>query len=452
MKFIYQVVAGGIALLLGATGANAGVSADEAAQLRSTLTPLGAERAGNKDGSIPAWTGAPTAGAGINSAGRRMDPFANEKPLFSITAANMASYAPKLSEGTKALFHKFPKTFRIDVYPTRRTAIAPQWVYDNTAKNAVAAKLVDVNGLKVPQGAYGGTPFPIPKSGDELIWNHLLSWRGTSVRVAGKGYQYSQAGDWLNLVDAANDYQYPYYIPGGAQKFNGEYETVRSQNKGPAIRAGEGITTRSNIDDDKTAGWVYLPGQRRVRKLPNPCCDTPTPFSAGVVSFDEISGVSGRTDRFDWKIVGKEEIYVPYNTNRMNTVAKDSELLGPGFLNPDYVRWELHRVWMVDATLRAGKRNVSPKNRYYLDEDTWNIVLGDRYDASGTLSRVTFQLLAVLGDFPGNIPLDYGVFDLTANTTFVVGFVGERNSPYVPVPLMADSNFTPDVMAAQGVR
>ena len=35
----------------------AAVSPDEAAQLGKTLTPTGAEKAGNKDGTIPEWTG-----------------------------------------------------------------------------------------------------------------------------------------------------------------------------------------------------------------------------------------------------------------------------------------------------------------------------------------------------------------------------------------------------------
>ena len=73
-----------LAMAFGAYGlAYAGVTADEAAQLKTTLTPMGAERAGNKEGTIPAWTGGYTTPVpGFKNGGRRGDPFASDKPLF----------------------------------------------------------------------------------------------------------------------------------------------------------------------------------------------------------------------------------------------------------------------------------------------------------------------------------------------------------------------------------
>ena len=129
--------------LFGATVAHAAVTADEAAKLKTELTPLGGERAGNKDGTIPAWTGGYTTPIpGDKPGGRRGDPFKGEKPLFSITARNLGQYEEKLSDGQKALLKKDPE-YRIDVYKTHRTAVAPQAVYDNTFRNATRAKLVD---------------------------------------------------------------------------------------------------------------------------------------------------------------------------------------------------------------------------------------------------------------------------------------------------------------------
>ncbi|SUA92778.1 DUF1329 domain-containing protein [Pandoraea pulmonicola] len=451
MKSIQISSALALTLSLMAGAAHSAVSAEDAAQLKTTLTPFGAERAGNKDGTIPAWTGAPTPNAGLNN-GRRSDPFAAEKPLNSITAKNMAQYSGQLTEGTKALLQKYPNTFRVDVYKTHRTAIAPQWVYDNTAKNAVNAKLVETSSGPVPQGVYGGIPFPIPKSGLEVMWNHQLRWRGESWHLEGKAYQLTPDGTWVNVVDASNDVWMPYYAQ-TPEKFNNEYYMIRSLTRGPAIRAGEAITDRMNLDESKTAAWVYLTGQRRVRKLPNSCCDTLTPFSAGVATFDEVSVFTGRLDKFDWKLLGKREMYIPYNANRALQPAKDSELLGQHHLNPDFIRWELHRVWVVEATLKSGERHTSPKSRYYVDEDSWDAVMAERYDANGQLARIPFALPVVMSDVPATEQINWGVYDLTTGSSFVSGITNERNAMYVPKrPAFKDATFTPDAMAGEGVR
>jgi hypothetical protein len=430
----------------------AAVGLEEAAQLKGTLTPFGAERAGNKDGTIPAWTGAATANAGINPAGRRQDPFAGEKPLFSIDAKNMASHTDRLTEGTKSLMRKY-SDFRIDVYKTYRTAIAPQAVYDATLRNATSASLVEGEAGPQPKGAYGGVPFPIPKSGAEVMWNHKLAWRGTAWQWEFHGYQLSADGRWVLAGDSVNDTSMPYYAKdGSSDKFSGEYWLVRSLTRGPAIRAGEAITGRLHLDESKTASWVYLTGQRRVRKLPNACCDTPTPFSAGITSFDEVEVFSTRLDRFDWKLLGKREMFIPYNSNRTHAPAKDSDVLGSRFLNPEHVRWELHRVWVVEATLKPGQRHTSTRSRYYIDEDSWQAVLAERYDASGQVARVPFGLPTVMSDVPATAIVTWGVYDLTSGASYINGLLNERRTPYKPMSPYKDIVFTPDAMAGDGVR
>ncbi|WP_310349158.1 DUF1329 domain-containing protein [Pelomonas aquatica] len=445
-------MAAALVVALMAAPAMAGVTAEEAAQLKSTLTPMGAERAGNKDGTIPAWTGAATAKSGITSDGRRQDPFTDEKPLFSIDAKSMAQHAARLTDGTKAMIQKYPD-FRIDVYKTHRTAIAPQAVYDATARNAISASLIDGEAGPQPKGAIGGVPFPLPKSGAEVMWNHKLAWRGTAWNWEFRGYQLSADGRWVLAGDSANDTTMPYYAKdASAEKFAGEYWMVRSLTRGPAIRAGEAITGRLNLDESKTSSWVYLTGQRRVRKLPNACCDTPTPFSAGITSFDEVEVFATRLDRFDWKLVGKKEVFIPYNSNRTHTPAKDADVLGSRFLSPDHVRWELHRVWVVEATLKPGQRHTSPKSRYYIDEDSWQAVLAERYDANGQVARVPFGLPTVMSDVPATAIVTWGVYDLTSGASYINGLLNERRTPYKPMPAYKDVVFTPDAMAGEGVR
>ena len=443
------------ALLMSVVGtACAGVSADEAATLKSTLTPMGAERAGNKDGSIPAWTGGlTTATAGFVNGGRRPDPFASEKPVYTISAKNMAQYADKLTDGSKALLKKYPESYRIDVYATHRTAAAPQYVYDNTAKNAVRAKMIDSSAGLHPSGAYAGVPFPIPKTGLEVMWNQSLRWLGESWYTEFTGYTATPEGKRVLVQDSQNDNQMPFYNPNGSpEKFDDEFWLVRSMNVGPAIRAGEAIIGRENMDGDKSAAWVYLPGQRRVRKLPNACCDTPTPFSAGIVNFDEIFGFNGRKDRFDWKLLGKKEMLIPYNSNRTLTPAKDTDVVAEHHLNPDHIRWELHRVWVVEATLKSGQRHTSPKSVYYIDEDSWIAVLGDRWDAKGQLARSQFLIPVAMPDIPAQVGVTFGVYDLTSGSMYVTLLMNSKKTQFKVMSRYKDSVFTPDALAGEGVR
>lgn len=446
------------ALLMGAVTPSllqpAFAATDDVSELGKALTPFGAERAGNADGSIPAWDGGYTkVDPSYKQGGVRQDPFSSDKPLFSITAQNVDQYASKLSDGVKAMFKRHPDTYRIDVYPTRRTAAAPQWVYDNTRKNATEAKLVESSAGPIPQGAYGGIPFPVPKNGDEAMWNHLLNWRGTSVAMSFRDYLVTADGKPVMTLNGKLSEEMPYYYPeGSAANFDGYYWMARLINSGPPIRAGEQIAGRNNINGDKTQTHVYLVGQRRVRKLPNACCDTPTPATAGVMSFDELNVYHGRLDRFNWKLVGKKEIYVPYNTNKMTSAAKPEDLFAKHHLNPDYVRWELHRVWIVEAELGAGKRHQLPKGRYYLDEDTWQAVLADRWDANGALAKTLWSLPAVLPDVPAVVQLSSGFYDLNSGSWFIQKAYAGMPEQYSIVDRYKSSEFSPAAMAGQGVR
>ena len=432
--------------------ASAAVSAEEAAKLKSELTPLGAEKAGNKDGSIPAWTGGYTTPIpGDKSGGRRGDPFKDEKPLFAITSSNLEQYAGKLTDGTKAMLKKYPDSFRVEIYKTHRTAAAPESVYSNTFKNATRAKM---NG-DVVEGAYGGVPFPIPKTGAEVMWNHLLRWRGASTRLTARQYQLTADGKAVLASDIVHIQQMPYYFEDGTpEEFSktNEYYQVRITTSAPAIRAGEAIAGRTNLVASKDQGWVYLVGQRRVRKLPNTCCDTPSPVLAGVMSFDEVETFSGRLDRFDWKLLGKQEMYVPYNGNKLLQPKSEEQVLMAHHVNPDYMRWELHRVWVVEATLREGQRHQAARSRYYCDEDTWTCVLGDRWDAKGQLWKTTWGQTLVAPDLPGLVLFGFGFNDLLSGTAFVAGLYNSQPTHYQVMPRYPDTDFTPDALAGEGVR
>ena len=444
-------------LLLGPVGsASAKVSAQEAEQLKSTLTPFGAEKAGNADGTIPAWDGGYTTPIpGFVNGGRRPDPFKVDKVLFSITAKNVDQYADKLSEAQKALLKKYPDTYRIDVYKTRRTAAAPQWVYDNTHTNATFAYL-EGDDIK---GAYGGIPFPIPKSGEEVMWNHLLRWRPSAWHFYTDALLGTSSGKLVVLNKVEAEQMMPYYIQGKTledylKDWNGEFWMIRLITNAPPIRAGEGIVGRENLAGKRTRSWVYLTGQRRVRQLPVSCCDTPTPALAGVSFFDETECFSGSEalQRFDWKIVGKKEMYIPYNCNKNLEPRDVYKVVLPHHLNPDYVRWELHRVWVVEATLRKGQRHQCTRNLYYLDEDTWICVLSDRYDANGGLWRSGYELPMVMPDVPAVVSLPWGFYDLQSNTWAASNLYNAYDEQMKIMPPYRDMVFTPAALQGEGVR
>jgi hypothetical protein len=431
--------------------ARAAVSEAEAARLGRELTPMGAERAGNKAGTIPAWTGgyAPTATAKIN--GRRPDPFASDKPLYTVTAANLGEHADQLTDGLKGLFRKYPD-FRLNVYPTRRTASAPAFVYENTRLNATRAKLTDT----VLSGAYGGVPFPIPKTGEEAMWNGVLFWAGTAYRWDSTGYLVTADGNAVMTVDVKGEINRPYYREDSDlatfEKQGGLHFEIKVVNAGPPIRAGEAVINKVYTDPGRDEAWMYLTGQRRVRKLPNACCDSPTPQTAGVMNFDEQLVFRGRLDRFEWKLLGKQEMLIPYNANRLNVPERDADVLGKHFLNPDHVRWELHRVWVVEANLRPGQRHSMPRSRYYLDEDTWIPVLADRWDARGTLWRTLGQYPLVLPDVPAVAPQTFDMHDLVSGTWFVNSLLNSKSTHMTIVPKFSDSNFQADNLAGKAIR
>lgn len=434
---------------------------EKAAELNSVLTPFGAERAGNKDGTIPVWDGGylsprPNAVPGEKAP----DPFADDTVLFSITAQNMAQYADKLTEGSKALLKKYPDTFRIDVFPTRRTAAAPQEVYDGTFVNATRCQLLDKGGETglIPdiKSCAGGVPFPIPGNGAEAMWNHQLGWQGHAVRYK-FAWQLLAANGKMVQVGKSTAYDVrPNYdsLDTKDKPWDGASQYFSISFQGPPTRAGEAQTFRMNVDTTKTQAWLYFPGQRRTRQLPNPCCDTPNPAALGSVSMDEISVFSGPLTRYEWKLVGKQEIYVPYNNNRYLHVPSEAELTRGKHLNPDWFRWELHRVWVVDATLRPGQRNQVARARFYLDEDSWQGLFADRYDARGELWKVDGQTLIASPEGPAVRAVGYYSYDLQAGTLLIAGsFVGIKEPiTYVDRKAAPDSLFTPEALASEGIR
>lgn len=451
---ITWALSGCLALAALAGTAQAGVTAAEAEALKGKLTPMGAERAANAAGTIPAWEGGlTTSPADYKPGNRRFDPYAADKPIATITAENMTQHADRLSEGVKAMLQAYPKSFRIDVYPTRRSAAAPQWVYDNTLKNAVSAKLEN-DGMTVA-GAYGGVPFPIPKTGLEVRMNQVSRWRGETAFSKVRIWANTANGRHVLASDATDDAQFPYYYKEGSlQSFEGVTNYAILVTTAPAFRAGEALLLHDTLDFAKGRTiWQYLAGQRRVRQAPNVAFDTPDAVASGTNFADESFGGIGSPERYDWKLAGKKEMYIPYNTNRL-FLSPDEESMGEHHLKPEKVRWELHRVWVLEASLKEGKRHAVPKRVYYIDEDTWGTALYDGWDAQGKLWRTQMQLPFVAPDLPAVVNTCTGVFHnlQTGAWAYHCAMGDGGNDQYRPTERRPHSHFTPDSLAARQIR
>lgn len=446
-------IAGALVIAVAAAQANAAVTAEEAAKLKTTLTPLGAERAGNADGSIPAWDGGYTkVPAGFKPGDVRPDPFANEKAVLRIDGKNVAKYADRLTDGVKALIAKYPD-FYVNVFPTHRAAAAPQWVYDNTFANATRAK-VNADGTVI-EGAYGGTPFPVPKSGAEVMWNHLLAWQGESIDIPFRSYVVAANGKRVMVSEAVDHHEYPYYFKDGSlESFKGGYLNILQEAVNPPLRAGEMILVKDpvNMQGSGRQAWQYLTGQRRTRKAPSFEFDNPEFVGSGVANWDEAFVFTGSLERYDWKLIGKREMYVPANNNRF-ALAKVDDAITPKFLNPEVVRFELRRVWVVEASLKSGKRHTVPKRRFYIDEDNWNAVLGDGWDAQGNLYRMSFSLQLLCPDIPAVVgKTQWGIYNLKTDTYLLHVAMNELPTQYKPTARRPASYYTPENLAATGSR
>ena len=438
-----------------ANGASAAVSADEAKQLGTTLTAVGAEKAGNKDGTIPEYTGGlttPPAGfqKGTN---KRPDPFANEKPRLVITGKDVAAHADKLTEGTKELLKRYP-TMRVDVYPTHRTVVVPQRIAENTLKNATSSKTVD-GGLGT-ENVLAGYPFPIPKTGYEVMWNHLLTYKGVGWSGKFDNWNVDSAGTPILATTGENNYAWPLYDPkrAGVMKESDPFWYVKLYYLGPARRNGEALLVWDSANPLKQGrrAWQYLPGQRRVKLAPDIAYDTPNPGSAGASTYDDASVFNGAMDRFDFKLIGKKEMYIPYSNYKLSYFAAPADVTKPNHLNPDVVRWELHRVWVVEATLKPDKRHIYTKRVSYIDEDSWTAVASDEYDARGQLYRSGFSFPSFSYDVQAPFNDTQGFYDFSSGLYNITGLLGPYSGVKYLTEMPPESFWASEALAGAGLR
>ena len=449
-------------LALSALPAHAAVSAEAAAQLNGpTLTAFGAEKAGNAEGTIPAYTGTgPKTPPGWKPGDesrypQRPNPY-DDKPLFTITAENAAQYADKL-DGMTEIFKRFPN-FRMDIYPTHRDYRMPQYVSENTIKNATACKAVE-NELKL-DGCYGGLPFPIPKSGNQVMWNHLAGYQGHSVKGRAEAW-IVPTGSSAVLVDRVEYvYNWPGFAPDKQEVLSSDsmYFRYIGVDEAPARLAGGKFMILDPFDQAGMGrrAYLYVTGRRWVKIAANLAYDTPSPYGGGVSTMDESAVFMGAQDRYDFRLLGKKEKFIYYNNYDFNNSASCSTekmTSTKGFPNPDCVRWELHRVWVVEATLKPGVSHVYHKRKFYWDEDGFIAGMAENYDKDGKLFR-----FAHAGSYPyfereGAHGLMITFQDIDSGTWVITGLqtCDKCGNFIVTKPLPSDT-FDPNAMSGSGIR
>ncbi|MES1943363.1 hypothetical protein PC39_04567 [Salinisphaera sp. PC39] len=458
MKFQSAAVFGGALAIAVAGVSTAKVSEQEAAKLGNELTPVGAVKKGNEAGTIPAWDPWPKQGK-ISGEDLTAENFPDtvgkilaEEPKFVITADNYKQYADKLTEGHKALFELYPD-YKMKVYPTHRNVGYPDKVEKFTKQNATTAHLDGCNDCL--REAEFGFPFPIPQNGAEAIWNHRLRWRGEYVQRNNDQAIVQQDGA-TQITKLVENVKFPYTLLNEDEriKINDKDDIMiyyQSETVAPPRNAGQYLLAWEHVG--YRSAWLYNPGLRRVRRAPNVAYDNPYEGTDGQQFYDQVDMYNGALDRYNYKLVGKKEIIIPYNNYGVNDpdYTYQDDLLGSKHFNQDLMRYELHRVWVVDSFLREGTSHQFKRRTFYIDEDGWNIVAVDCYDNRDKLwkfqeaAAISFPPLQIAGGVPELI------YDLQSGLYFATAMINEGKPNDFSITL-EDRYFSPQSLKRRTSR
>lgn len=428
------------------------VSEQIANRLEGDLTPMGAERAGNAAGTIPAWEGgltAPPPGIGYNAGGHHPDPFAVDKPLYTVTSANKANYDGILTDGHKALLAAYPDSFQMHVYPSRRScAFSPQ-VYQSVKRNAVGGRMTrDENGVT---GALMAAPFPIPQSAREILWNYELNFRGFKVIRPGVSAVPTKTGDFT-IESYLDQLIFRWSDPSLRSSDDLGEVTMYVLKEGltPPSSAGSMLLMHNTLNQvaHERHAWLYRPGERKVKRLNPPSYDMPFAGSDGLRAYDNFLVFNGAGDRFDWTLHGKQEKLIPYNLYKLaSPELAYKDILHKQHLNPEPLRYELHRTWVVEGKLKAGqKHSAYARRQFYFDEDSWIPAVADLYDAKNRLYRVQEGHILNYYEQPLCLVSSDVVYDLDAGRYHIMGLRNQEEE------IRFDADLDPEIFTSESLR
>ncbi|MCY1347005.1 hypothetical protein D9M69_331030 [compost metagenome] len=380
--------------------------------------------AGNADGSIPAWDGGITkAPADFDPNKGYTNPLASEQPLYTITSENFAQYEQLLAPGQIEMLKRYP-SYKMKVYPSHRTLALPQEEYDNIKAEAPGIQAVP-GGRGLRNLRKSTVPFPVPKDGLEVVFNHEYRNIGSSFQREFVIFPVQSSGSFTP-IKWFESRTYGKVLPDSPPSIVVYY---LQRTLSPSNVAGEAVLLHEVFDNsaETRKTWTYNPGQRRVLRAPDVGYDTPQFNSDGLATIDSFEMFNGVPDRFDFKLVGKKEMIISYNNYDLTSKSlKYTDIVQQNHLNQELPRYEKHRVWVVEATVKPGMRHVYAKRVLYIDEDTWQIAHGDLYDGRDSLWRaqenhsVNFYDVSIISTAA---QVDY---DLQARRAFVMFLANEE--------------------------
>ncbi len=385
-----QLLTTALTLSLVASAAMADVPANVANRLGQDLTPMGAEKAGS-DSGVGSWSGKSIDGSALlqgYDGGALPNPYASDKPLYTITAANAGDYDAQLTTGQKALLATYPDTYKLNVYESRRSCTYPDFVYKAAKRNAEVGKVVDGgNGISE---AIMASPFPIPSSALEIVWNHTLRYRGERV-ARDFNYAAPTANGDYTLTYTRDEIVFSYSDAQNSRAEDLDNISIWfvAYTSAPARRAGNVVLVHETLNMAKEGrkAWTYSPGTRRVRRAPNIAYDNPVTNGDGLGTSDQYDGYNGAPDRYDWTVAGKAEKLSQQN-NYQAVLTPYEELLQAGHANQDVMRYEMRRQWVVEGNLKGNARHIYAKRVLRMDEDSNQMSAGEMYDGRGELWRI----------------------------------------------------------------
>ncbi|NOT41074.1 MAG: DUF1329 domain-containing protein [Alphaproteobacteria bacterium] len=404
---------------------------------------------------MPAWTGGLSGvPEGITFDPKTQhppNPFPDDKIKYTITSKNMADYDALLTDGHKAMLKRVPG-FKMNVYQSRRSCTVPKFVQEATKRNATTVELA-TDGARVAGGNMG-TPFPITPSATQLMWNHRLRYvptrmmrysRNVPVKADGS-YEMislfqSQLSQWSDSAIERN---------GGADLYVFRKDTLLA----PPALAGVVDLVHEPISGPTALRklWQYSPGTRRVRRVPDISYDSPGSSSGGMSTVDSLNGFDGPLDRYDWSTVGRRVSLMPYNSY-MLVSTKLEALIGRGSLNPDSLRYESHRVWVVEAKLRADQKHAYHRRVLHLDEDTYAILAAELYDGRGRLWRLQETHTINFYHVPVCLPVVETVYDLQGKSGYLASSLINDERPLdVDAQALNPASYAPEAIRSFTIR
>lgn len=458
MSFLHWLSFASIAILAYSTSTHAGVPADVADRLGQDLTPMGSQKSGNKADTIPEWTGglqSPPANVVYKIGDRHPDPYADDKILFTITAQNIAQYEANLTETAKALFATYPETYKMNIYPGRRSCAQPAAVYATVKHNALTS--VGAQDGAGFSGAIRSTAFPIPGVAQEIMWNHKLKFRNFKLTRQFVAAVPTRGGDYTPYVvqdELLQHYSDP--SKNDVSELNNISLRYISNTIAPSRSAGNVVMVHETINQAQGSrkAWVYSPGTRRVRRAPDIAYDNPGINADGLQTVDSFGGFNGATDRYDWTYVGRQEAYVPANNYRLG--SRDHQykdiFLGGGHINQDLPRYELQRTEIIEANLRPNTRHIYHKRKFWIEPDAWSVINTSQYDARGELWRVQEDFSMVYYEVPVCAGIGSVSYDLNAGRYLVGGFTNQEPQINFFADELDEKRYTPDAIRQLGVR